>query len=177
MILSSIKIISPHMSYEQFRQLGFLFKDVSRRYTRRFEERAQALALTLPQCRALIHLQSNEGVSQKRLAELSDVDPMTLVRILDRIEADGWVQRRFDPTDRRAHTLWLTAEAAPVLEQIWRLIAETRAEMLQGLSSEERTQLVALLERVQANLTALAPLSADDSSAPDAGRRSTRSNR
>lgn len=165
------------MSTDRFRQLGFLFKDVSRRYTRRFEERAQRLALTLPQCRALIHLQSNEGVSQKRLAELADVDPMTLVRILDRMEADGWVQRRFDPADRRAHTLWLTAAAAPVLEQIWQLIAETRAEMLQGLSSDERTVLVTLLERVHANLTALPPLPAEQTSASDLGRRSTRSNR
>ncbi|MHB1870145.1 MAG: MarR family winged helix-turn-helix transcriptional regulator [Steroidobacteraceae bacterium] len=165
------------MTPDRFRQLGFLFKDVSRRYTRRFEERAQRLALTLPQCRALIHLQSNEGVSQKRLAELADVDPMTLVRILDRMEADGWVQRRFDPADRRAHTLWLTAEAAPVLEQIWQLISETRAEMLQGLSSEERTVLVTLLERVHANLTALPPLPAEQSPASELGRRSTRSNR
>ena len=165
------------MSLDRFRQLGFLLKDVTRRYTRRFEERAQRLALTLPQCRALIHLQSNEGVSQKRLAELADVDPMTLVRILDRMEADGWVQRRFDPADRRAHTLWLTAAAAPVLEQIWQLITETRAEMLQGLSSEERTVLMALLERVHANLTALPPLPADQSPAPEVGRRSTRSNR
>ncbi len=165
------------MAPDRFRQLGFLFKDVSRRYTRRFEERAQRLALTLPQCRALIHLQSNEGVSQKRLAELADVDPMTLVRILDRMEADGWVQRRFDPADRRAHTLWLTAEAVPVLEQIWQLIIETRAEMLQGLSSEERTVLVTLLERVHANLTALPPLPAEQSPASELGRRSTRSNR
>ena len=165
------------MSTDRFRQLGFLFKDVSRRYTRRFEERAQRLALTLPQCRALIHLQSNEGVSQKRLAEFADVDPMTLVRILDRMEADGWVQRRFDPADRRAHTLWLTPAAAPVLEQIWQLITQTRAEMLQGLSSEERTVLVTLLERVHANLTALPPLSPEESAAPEDGRRPTRSNR
>ena len=165
------------MTADRFRQLGFLLKDVSRRYTRRFEERAQRLALTLPQCRALIYLQSNEGISQKRLAELVDVDPMTLVRILDRMEADGWVQRRFDPADRRAHTLWLTAESAAVLEQIWQLIAETRAEMLQGLSGEERTVLMTLLERVHANLTALPPLPADPSPAPEAGRRFTRSNR
>ncbi len=165
------------MAPDRLRQLGFLFKDVSRRYTRRFEERAQRLALTLPQCRALIHLQSNEGVSQKRLAELADVDPMTLVRILDRMEADGWVQRRFDPADRRAHTLWLTAEAVPVLEHIWQLITETRSEMLQGLSNDERTVLVTLLERVHANLTALPPLPAEQSPAPELGRRSTRSNR
>ena len=165
------------MTTDQFRSLGFLLKDVSRRYTRRFEERAQRLSLTLPQCRALVHLQSNEGVSQKRLAELSDVDPMTLVRILDRMEADGWMQRRFDPSDRRAHTLWLTPASAPVLEQIWQLLTETRTEMLRGLSSEEREMLLTLLERVHANLTALAPLSSEADSGTDAGRRSTRSDR
>ncbi|MHB8813766.1 MAG: MarR family winged helix-turn-helix transcriptional regulator [Steroidobacteraceae bacterium] len=140
------------------RQLGFLLKDTSRRYTRRFEERAQALSLTLPQCRALLHLENNEGVSQKRLSELTEVDPMTLVRILDRMEADGWVQRRFDPADRRAHTLWLTAKSKPVLEHVAHLIAETRAETLHGLSNEERGKLIELLERVHANLASLPPL-------------------
>ena len=154
-----IDIISIDMGIDHLRQLGFLLKDVSRRYTRRFEERAQRLSLTLPQCRAIIYLEGSEGISQKRLAELTELDPMTLVRILDRMEDDGWVQRRFDPADRRAHSLWLTAKAKPVVEQIWQLITETRAEMLQGLSAEERALLVTLLERVHANLTSLPPLS------------------
>lgn len=158
------------MPPDRFRQLGFLLKDVSRRYTRRFEERAQRFALTLPQCRVLILLQSNEGVCQKRLAELAELDPMTLVRILDRMEADGWVRRSFDPADRRAHTVWLTAAAATVLEQIWQLIGETRAEMLQGLSAEERAQLVALLERVHANLSALPPLPGESGDAGVGGK-------
>lgn len=145
------------------RQLGFLLKDTSRRYTRRFEERAQALSLTLPQCRALLHLENNEGVSQKRLSELTELDPMTLVRILDRMEADGWVQRRFDPTDRRAHTLWLTPRSKPVLEHISHLIAETRAETLHGLSNEERNKLIELLERAHSNLSALPPLASEKS--------------
>jgi MarR family transcriptional regulator, transcriptional regulator for hemolysin len=143
------------------RQLGFLLKDASRRYGRRFEERAQALSLTLPQCRALLHLENNEGVSQKRLSELTELDPMTLVRILDRMEADGWVQRRFDPADRRAHTLWLTSKARPVLDHIAQLIAETRAEALQGLSNEERSKLLELLERLHANLSSLPPMRAE----------------
>ncbi|MGH8180121.1 MAG: MarR family winged helix-turn-helix transcriptional regulator [Steroidobacteraceae bacterium] len=143
------------------RQLGFLLKDTTRRYTRRFEERAQAYSLTLAQCRALLHLEHNEGVSQKRLSEVTELDPMTLVRILDRMEADGWVQRRFDPTDRRAHTLWLTPKSKPVLEHIARLITETRAETLHGLSNEERAKLIELLERVHANLSSLPPLGAE----------------
>ncbi|HEY7890468.1 MAG TPA: MarR family transcriptional regulator [Steroidobacteraceae bacterium] len=148
------------MTLDLNRQLGFLLKDTSRRYTRRFEERAHALSLTLPQCRALLHLENNEGVSQKRLSELTELDPMTLVRILDRMEADGWVQRRFDPADRRAHTLWLTPKSKPVLEHISHVIAETRAETLHGLSNEERGNLIELLERVHANLASLPPVAA-----------------
>jgi MarR family transcriptional regulator, transcriptional regulator for hemolysin len=143
------------------RQLGFLLKDASRRYSRRFEERAQALSLTLPQCRALLYLENNQGVSQKRLSELTELDPMTLVRILDRMEADGWVQRRFDPADRRAHTLWLTQKAKPVLDHIAQLISDTRAEALQGLSGEERSKLLELLERLHTNLSSLPPMSAE----------------
>ena len=128
---------------------------------RRFEERAQALSLTLPQCRALLYLENNEGVSQKRLSELTELDPMTLVRILDRMEADGWVQRRFDPADRRAHTLWLTPKSKPVLDHIAHVIAETRAETLHGLPNEDRARLIELLERVHGNLSSLAPLAVE----------------
>lgn len=151
------------MTMDLNRQLGFLLKDTSRRYTRRFEERAQALSLTLPQCRALLHLENNEGVSQKRLSELTELDPMTLVRILDRMEADGWVQRRFDPADRRAHTLWLTPKSKPVLDHIADIIAETRAETLHGLSNDERAALIELLGRVHSNLSSLPPLTAEKS--------------
>ena len=142
------------------RTLGFVLKDVSRLYTRRFEERAQELQLTLAQCKALLYLARNEGVSQKRLAELIEIDPMSLVRILDRMEADGWVQRRCDPEDRRARGLAVTEKAKPIVERIWSLVGETRAEALEGLSAQERTGLVDLLERVHQNLLALKPLPA-----------------
>jgi MarR family transcriptional regulator, transcriptional regulator for hemolysin len=138
--------------------LGFLLKDVTRLYTRRFEQRAQALGLTLAQCKALASLSKNEGVSQKRLAELCEIDPMSLVRILDRMEADGLVQRCLDPVDRRARSLRLTEQSRPILEQIWQVAGATRGEALSDLSDPERTQLVELLDRVHANLTALEPL-------------------
>ena len=144
--------------------IGYLLHDLTRLYKRRFEERAAGLALTLPQCKTLTSLSRNEGVSQKRLAELVDVDPMTLVRILDRMEADGWVQRRSDPADRRARSLIITDKARPILEEILRLAQITRGEVLAGLSDAERTVLVDLLERMHANLAGLSPLAAD----PDA---------
>src|SRR5579863_2852687 len=103
---------------ERLRNFGFLLKDVSRRYVLRFEQRARELSLTLPQCRVLVRLAEHEGVSQARLAELTQVEPMTMVRILDRMEADGLLERRPDPADRRARRLYLTAKVRPLLEQI-----------------------------------------------------------
>ena len=147
------------------RNFGFLLKDVSRLYTRRFEERAQAIALTLPQCKALAYLAKYEGVSQKRLAELIEVEPMTLVRMLDRMEADGWVERRSDPEDRRARSLVITEKAKPLIEHIWGLAGATRAEAFDGLSERERAQLLELLERVHANLLAVKPLASGASAA------------
>jgi MarR family transcriptional regulator for hemolysin len=105
------------------RHFGFLIKTLERLYTKRFERLAQERSLTLPQCRALYYLARNQGISQKRLAEMTEIEPMTLVRILDRMEADGWIERRADPTDRRARRLFITAAACPVLEEIQRLSA------------------------------------------------------
>lgn len=138
---------------DRLRHFGFLIKTLEQLYRKRFEALAQERSLTLPQCKALYLLARNEGISQKRLAELAEIEPMTLVRILDRMEADGWMERRPDPVDRRARTLYITAGATPVLEQIDKFSAQMRAEALHGLSADERAQLLKLLERVHANMT------------------------
>ncbi len=83
---------------------------------------------------------------------------MSIVRILDRMEADGWVERRADPQDRRARRLAITVQARPILERILEMGAATRTEVLDGLNVEQRDQLVALLERCHTNLQALKPL-------------------
>lgn len=143
---------------DRLRNLGFLLKDVSRLYTRRFEERAIEIGVTMPQCKALAFLARNEGINQVRLAELTDIEPMSLVRILDRMEADGWIERRFDPHDRRARLLYSKSKAKPVLEKIWRVGDATRAEVLDKLSAQQRNTLIDLLEQLHANLSALEPI-------------------
>jgi MarR family transcriptional regulator, transcriptional regulator for hemolysin len=142
---------------DPLRNFGFLLKDVTRLYSLNFENHATELNLTLPQCKVLCYLQRNEGISQVRLAELSDTDPMTLVRILDRMEGDGLIERRPDPADRRARRLYLRPAASPVLEEIWRVSDRARAEALSCLSAADRAQLMSLMQRVHANLDALLP--------------------
>lgn len=150
---------------DPLRHFGFLLKDVSRLYSRNFERHAIELNLTLAQCKVLSYLQRNEGISQVRLAYLTDTDPMTLVRILDRMERDGLIERRPDPADRRARRLFLHASALPVLEEIWRVSDRARAETLSGLSAVDRAQLVKLMQRIQSNVDALIPGAADTSGA------------
>ena len=148
------------------RSFGFLLRDVSRLYVRRFEQRAAALGLTLPQCRALVYLALNEGISQARLAELTDVEPMTLVRILDRMESDGWLERRVDPADRRARCIYLRAKAKPLVDDIWELADLTREEAFLGVPKKQADMLIGLLDQVRNNLATLEPLPAATVAAP-----------
>lgn len=145
------------MSEDQHRNLGFLMRDVSRLYAKNFERRARDLQLTLAQCKVLAQLSCNQGISQARLAEITDTDPMALVRTLDRMEQDKWIERRPDPADRRAHCLYVRAPAEPVVNRIWEVSDQSRSEALSALSAAERDELVKLLERVHGTLSALDP--------------------
>jgi MarR family transcriptional regulator for hemolysin len=140
---------------DRLRNFGFLVRDVSRLCAKRFERNARELELTLPQCKVLAHLSRNEGISQARLAELTETDPMTLVRTLDRMQQDGWIERRPDPIDRRAHCLFLRDPARPILDRIWKFAEQTRAEALAALSQGDREHLIDLLERVHGTLSNL----------------------
>lgn len=139
------------MDLEQ--SFGFLVHDVARLFGRRFNQRALALlGLTRAQCKVLGYLARNEGINQAGLAELLEIKPMTLVRQIDRMEEDGWVARRPDPTDRRAYRLMLTEKARPLLASILDVSAEVRGEAFAGLGDKEGEQLIRLLRRVHANL-------------------------
>jgi MarR family transcriptional regulator for hemolysin len=142
---------------DRLRNFGFLVKDVYRLYAKHFERHASEIGLTLSQCKVLGHLSRNEGISQARLAELTDTDPMTLVRTLDRMQQDQWIERRPDPEDRRAHRLYLREAAKPIMHRMWKLADQARQEALSALSPLEREQLVGLLERVQGALLQLEP--------------------
>jgi DNA-binding MarR family transcriptional regulator len=136
------------------RMLGFVIHDVSRLLRRRYEQymRADGLGLTRTQCAVLAHLARQEGVNQATLAQSLDVEPITLVRLLDRLQEGGFIQRKPDPQDRRAYVLELTAKARPILERIYGLAARVYEEAQAGMSKPETEQLLSLLHRTKANL-------------------------
>jgi DNA-binding MarR family transcriptional regulator len=149
------------------RALGFLMTDITRLMRRDFARRAQPLDMTEGQWRVLARLSSgNEGLSQAALAELMEVQPITLVRLIDRLEASGLVERRPAPKDRRAFQLFLTPKAQPIIDRIWDFGHETREEALAGLSPAERERLIDTLIQIKANLAR--SNGADSADTPDA---------
>lgn len=140
---------------DRFKHVGYLLKDVSSRYVARFERHAGQVSLTLTQCKVLVHLSRNEGASQARLCELTDVEPMMMVRILDRMEADKILERRPDPQDRRARRLYLTRKAAALLGEIDRIMEVTRSEIFAGVSKADRDAFLKVLEHIHENACAL----------------------
>ena len=145
------------------RSFGFLVHDVARLFGRRFNQRALLfLGLTRAQCKVLGYLARNEGINQAGLADLLEIKPMTLVRQIDRMEEDGWIERQPQPGDRRARRLVLTDKARPILARILDLSNEIRAESFAGLSKDEGKQMIELLRRVHGNLSErVLPLTAD----------------
>jgi DNA-binding MarR family transcriptional regulator len=158
-----------------FKNVGYLLKDVSRRYVARFERHAAEVSLTLMQCKVLLHLSKNEGASQVRLCELTDVEPMMMVRILDRMEADKLLERRPHPADRRARRLYLTRKAAPILDEIDRISEVTRNEIFAGVGKADREAFLKVLQHAHENACGLeAATQADAQQNPVASRRRAR---
>ena len=132
--------------------LGFLISDVSRLMRRRFDERARLIGVTRAQWRTLTTLVRHEGINQGGLADLLEVEPITLCRMIDRLEEAGLVERRRDPADRRAWLIFLTAKAHPLLAQL-RSLADGMIEgALQGLDDERRAALMETLGAIRTNL-------------------------
>ena len=115
--------------------------------------RAQLPGMTRGRCAVLVHLAQHKRSNQAALAQILDIRPITLVRLLDRLEAAGFVERIPDPDDRRAHVLALTAEASPIIKSIHDLNRKTCDDLHLGISEAEATQLRVLLSRIRSELT------------------------
>lgn len=152
------------------RSFGFLVNDVARLFGRRFSQNGKRLGLTRAQCRTLGYLARNEGINQAGLADVLEIRPMTLVRQIDRMEEAGWIERRPDPSDRRARRLYLTAKARPILGRIWRVATVTRDEALARLSPVESETLIDLLRRVHDSLSERVPAGGEGAATPAARR-------
>ena len=136
------------------RTTGFLLRDNSRLMRIAFTERVSGL--TQAQWGALARLSRHQGLNQVGLANLLEVQPITVARLIDKLAALGLVERRPDPRDRRAQQLFLTDRAQPLLDQMWDAGDEILDAAYSGFSEQERHDFIEMMIRMRANLARLA---------------------
>lgn len=132
--------------------LGFLFADIARLIRFNFQQIDSDIGFTYAQARALVHVARNEGRRQVELADLMEVQPITLARLIDQLQTLGLVERRPDPQDRRAYRLYLTDAAEEPLRQIRELGKAVYDRMLEGVDSDQQKELLSTLKQVRRNL-------------------------
>ena len=152
------------------RSFGFVLHDVARLMRKRFEQRARGLGLTRAQWQVLAHLTRHEGINQSGLAEILELEPISVGRILDRMEEAGWVERRADPADRRAHRLYVTARARPVMQRMMALGQAVWEDAFAGVPEEDRRRVLELLLLVRGNLSERARSTLRDDGLDPAGK-------
>ena len=134
---------------------GYLLHDVTLLFRKHFDRRAVKYGLTRAQWRATRMLYHREGMRQNELAEALDMEPIAVGRVIDRLQAAGFVERRADPRDRRAWRLYVTPQANEVVDDMERLGRELRRESTVGIEYDELKRALDVIERIKANLQAM----------------------
>lgn len=129
-----------------------LIGDIGRMMRQVYDMRARKLGLTRAQWRVLGMLIRNPGSNQAQLAEKLEVQPITLTRLLDKLETAGWVQRRADDKDRRVRRLFLTKKVQPIIKRMMALGQGLIDEMMSDINARDRKLLTGALQKIRKNL-------------------------
>lgn len=133
-------------------KLGLLLHDASRAVRKRFEALTSHQGLSSSQWRLLAHLLRGGRMTQTRLADLLEIEPISVSRLIDRMEQGGWVRREPDPKDRRVRLVVPTERALETQTEIRAIADDVYAEALRGLPAEARAELIGMLKTVISNL-------------------------
>lgn len=144
------------------RDLAFLINDVGRMLRTYADQEARRLGMTRAQWAVLKRLESNEGLKQSELADMLDLQPITLTRLVDRLCDNGLIERRADPNDRRAKRLFLTPAAQPLMNRLDTLGQNLMESILDGLAPEKTDAALTYLGAMKENLRRLLQENADD---------------
>jgi MarR family transcriptional regulator for hemolysin len=136
------------------REIAFTIMDVARLLKTYADQRARQYGMTRAHWAVLFRLDRSEGLKKSELAELLDLQPITLTRLLDRLSDNGLIERRADPNDRRANRLFLTPAARPLLERLTVLGEDMMATVLAGLDAKTIERMLRDLGLVKENLRA-----------------------
>jgi MarR family transcriptional regulator, transcriptional regulator for hemolysin len=138
---------------EFHRDLLFLLHDVARLMRVEADKRARQHGMTRAQWAILIWLERQPGISQKELSEILEVEPITVARLIDRLEARGMVERRPDPRDRRIWRLHLLRPAQDVIHEIDEHRADMTRIVTEGIEEKDLETVIEALLRMKSTLT------------------------
>lgn len=138
--------------------IGSMLGQVARLMRRSFNEHARGIGVTRPQWQVLSLLVRHEGIHQGGLADILEVEPITLGRMIDRLQEADLVERRSDPADRRAWRLFNTAKGSALVEQLIPYAHETFEVALDGIAAGDRDRMMDMLLKIRANLTRRVPV-------------------
>lgn len=131
-------------------QLGMAIGETARCWRTKLNERLRPLGLSQARWMVLLQLSKRgDGVVQKALAEWLGIEGPTLVRILDRMTEDGWIERRESATDRRAKTVHLTAQSCAIIKQINKVAAQLRGELLADIDPADIEACMRVLQQIK----------------------------
>jgi MarR family transcriptional regulator for hemolysin len=136
------------------REIAFMIKDVSRMLGTYADQQARVLGISRAQWAVLVRLERCEGLKQSELADVLDLQPISLTRLLDRLAENGLIERRPDPHDRRANRLYLLPAARPLLERLGELSKDLAKPVFAGLDHKTRERLLGDLSVMKENLRA-----------------------
>lgn len=136
------------------REFGFTVMDVARLLKTYADQRGRQFSISRAQWAVLVRIDRSEGLKQSELAELLDLQPISLTRLLDRLAENKLIERRADPNDRRANRLFLTPAARPLIGQLAELGQDMMATVLDGVDAKSVERTLRNLERVKENLRA-----------------------
>ncbi len=140
--------------FPQSREVAISVVDVARMLKTYADQRARQFGISRAQWTVLIRLDRCEGLKQSELADMLDLQPISLTRLLDRLAGNGLIERRPDPHDRRANRLYLTPAARPLIEELSHLGEDMMTTVLDGIDDASRAQLLRDLGVMKDNLRA-----------------------
>ena len=143
--------VQPRLQQEQ--RLGATVHEINLMVARLFNRRVRDIGLTRAQWQIVYLLNGNDGLTQTEIAERLVMAKAPLGKIVDRLENDGWVQRRDDASDRRLKRVFITDSVPPLIEPVSELVDEISERAMRGISAGERRKLFALLSRIHGNLS------------------------
>jgi MarR family transcriptional regulator for hemolysin len=134
------------------REFAFVIMDVARMLRTYADQRARQFGISRAQWAVLVRIDRTEGLKQSELAEILDLQPISLTRLLDRLAENGLIERRADPNDRRANRLFLMPAAKPMLERLAALGSDMMETVLDGLDVKSIERTLKELGSVKENL-------------------------